>query len=132
MIGFVDASVIVAIVGSEPGWETLADALDTTETRLWSPVARWESIAALRVRLRTTPADAHAIVDDFADSNQLQLVSIGPLESDLAAEAYMRFGKGTGHPAQLNLGDCFAYACAKANGARLVYKGEDFIHTDLR
>ena len=46
------------------------------------------------------------------------------------AEAYARWGKGV-HPASLNYGDCFAYACAKANDARLLYKGNDFVHTDL-
>lgn len=131
MIAFVDASVIVSIVGNEPGWEILADALDDIETRFWSPVARWESIAALRVRLRTTPAYAQAIVDDFASDNQLKLVPIGAVEGDLAVDAYARFGKGTGHPAQLNMGDCFAYACARANGATLLYKGNDFVHTDM-
>jgi len=45
--------------------------------------------------------------------------------------AYARYGKGTGHPAQLNFGDCFSYAAAKRVGAPLLYKGADFSHTDL-
>ncbi len=47
-----------------------------------------------------------------------------------AVDAYADFGKGR-HLAALNMGDCFAYACAKANGAKLLYKGNDFTHTDL-
>ena len=50
--------------------------------------------------------------------------------AEMAAEAYVQYGKGR-HPAALNMGDCFAYACAKANGARLLYRGEDFAKTDL-
>jgi ribonuclease VapC len=49
----------------------------------------------------------------------------------LAIDAFDRYGKGRGHPAQLNMGDCFAYACAKAHGLRLLYKGADFSRTDL-
>jgi ribonuclease VapC len=55
---------------------------------------------------------------------------IGERELRLAIEAHSRYGKGR-HPAALNLGDCFAYACAKANGARLLYVGDDFAKTDL-
>jgi len=49
---------------------------------------------------------------------------------ELALDAYARYGKGR-HRAALNMGDCFAYACAKANRAKLLYKGDDFVHTDL-
>ena len=56
---------------------------------------------------------------------------IGERENDGAFEAFHRYGKRSGHPARLNLGDCFAYACAKANDARLLYKGDDFARTDL-
>ena len=48
----------------------------------------------------------------------------------MALDAFQRFGKGH-HPASLNMGDCFAYACAKTNSARLLYKGNDFANTDL-
>ncbi|HET6195707.1 MAG TPA: type II toxin-antitoxin system VapC family toxin, partial [Acetobacteraceae bacterium] len=51
-------------------------------------------------------------------------------EFDLATEAYAQFGKGR-HPAALNMGDCFAYACARTNGARLLFKGRDFARTDI-
>jgi ribonuclease VapC len=49
----------------------------------------------------------------------------------LALDAYDRFGKGTGHPAALNYGDCFSYALAKQTGEPLLFKGNDFAHTDL-
>lgn len=131
MTTFVDASAIVAIIGHEPGWGALADALDAADRRLWSAVARWESTAALRIRLKKSAAEADAAIRDFASENRFSLVTIGQEESDLAIDAFARFGKGTGHAAQLNMGDCFAYTCAKAVGARLLYKGDGFAHTDL-
>jgi ribonuclease VapC len=49
----------------------------------------------------------------------------------IARAAYRDFGKGSGHPARLNFGDCFAYTLAKASGEPLLFKGDDFIHTDI-
>ena len=62
-------------------------------------------------------------------------ISIEPVTADqatIAREAYRRFGKGTGHPARLNFGDCFAYALAKDFDEPLLFIGQDFIHTDVR
>ena len=70
------------------------------------------------------------LVQRFVDEIGLRLVPIGQPECDAAAEAYRRYGKGR-HSAALNMGDCFAYACAKANEARLLYIGDDFSRTDL-
>lgn len=66
----------------------------------------------------------------FVEPNDLTLVSIGQRELELATQAYADFGKGR-HPAALNVGNCFAYACAKANRAKLLFKGEDFAKTDI-
>jgi len=52
-------------------------------------------------------------------------------QARIAREAYRDFGKGSGHPAKLNFGDCFAYALAKALGESLLFKGHDFLHTDV-
>ena len=94
-------------------------------------MAQWESVAATRVRLDIPAGEARVIVDRVARTNGFALVPIGENEARAALLAFERYGKGTGHPAQLNMGDCFAYACAKANGARLLYKGDDFSQTDL-
>lgn len=131
MSWFVDASVVVAIVGQETGWETQADRLDGDFPRYWSAVSRWESIAGLRKRITSSADTAREMVDAFAAMNGFEMVEIGLAEGALAFEAHRSFGKASGHPAQLNMGDCFAYACAKANGARLLYQGNDFVHTDL-
>jgi ribonuclease VapC len=69
-------------------------------------------------------------VASFIANFDIRLVEIGAPESEMALDGYERFGKGI-HPAGLNMGDCFAYACAKTNGARLLYKGDDFARTDL-
>ena len=73
---------------------------------------------------------ARATVQSFIELNDLKFVGIGEREFDLATQAYAEFGKGR-HPAALNMGDCFAYACAKANRAKLLFKGEDFPKTDI-
>ena len=52
-------------------------------------------------------------------------------QARIAREAYRDFGRGSGHPARLNFGDCFAYALAKAMNEPLLFKGDDFTHTDL-
>ena len=57
---------------------------------------------------------------------------ISSQEADAALDAFSRFGKGQGHPAQLNMGDCFAYAVAKNRRVPLLYKGNDFVHTDVK
>ncbi|AJP74108.1 type II toxin-antitoxin system VapC family toxin [Sphingomonas hengshuiensis] len=131
MTWFVDASAIVAILGLEEDWQKLADVLDEYPRRLWSPICHWESAVALARRLRTSTQHAEMIVSDFAESNRFDLVPIGMGECRLALESWFRYGKRSGHPARLNMGDCFAYACAKTHGARLLYKGDDFSHTDL-
>ena len=64
-------------------------------------------------------------------SPRVGVVGITPADGDAALEAFARYGKGRGHPAQLNLADCFAYAVAKNQGVALLFKGDDFSRTDL-
>lgn len=131
MTWFVDASVAVAMLGMEDGWEWLAERLDEDSERIWSPVAHWESVVGLRTRLDTTVEIARAQVEAFALMHGIRPISLGVREAELALDAHKTYGKGSGHPAKLNMSDCFAYACAKANNARLLYKGDDFAKTDL-
>ena len=131
MTWFVDASVAVAMLGVEDGWEKLAERLDRDSQRIWSPIARWETIVGLRSRLKTTVEIARAQVEEFALMHTIRSIAIGEREAEIALDAHQFYGKGSGHPAHLNMGDCFAYACAKAHNARLLYKGDDFAKTDL-
>ncbi len=90
----------------------------------------WETIAGLCRTYMSSVPSARATVQRFIALNDLKFVGIGEREFDLATQAYAEFGKGR-HPAALNMGDCFAYACAKANRAKLLFKGEDFTKTDI-
>lgn len=131
MIAFLDASAMVAIMMAEAGASALEERCGEAEEILCSALSLWEAARAA-ARKRTLPmsivrSDIDAFVTDFS----LRLVPIGNAEVGIAIAAHERYGKGTGHPARLNMGDCFAYACAKANNAVLLYKGHDFSKTDL-
>ena len=95
-----------------------------------SGLAIWEAVVALN-RIRPCPVEqTEQTVRDFLEAGDIAVVSLGPKETSAALTAHARFGKGR-HPARLNLGDCFAYACAKAHGARLLFVGDDFPQTDI-
>ncbi len=127
---FVDASALIAIITGEPGADLLADRLEGDADRLCSAMSVWETVAGLSRSYAFTPPDARLHVQRFQAALGLRLVAIGEAELNLAVEAYGRYGRGR-HKAALNMGDCFAYGCARAHGARLLYLGEDFAQTDL-
>ena len=127
---FVDASALIAIIAGEDDAGELADRLEAERMRLCSALSVWETVAGLCHSRAFSVAAARAHVRQFLDAGGLRFVGIGEREYELAAEAYAQYGKGR-HPAALNMGDCFAYACARANRARLLFKGNDFAMTDL-
>ncbi|MBZ6078851.1 type II toxin-antitoxin system VapC family toxin [Microvirga puerhi] len=129
---YLDSSAILAIMLDEPEAETLGDRIDQATTKLiTSPVSVFEAAVNL-ARLRKVPQEAgHELVSEFLTAGGVSVVSITPEVGKRAIQAYSRYGKGTGHKAQLNMGDVFSYGCAKHYSAPLLYKGEDFIHTDL-
>jgi ribonuclease VapC len=127
---FVDASALVTVISGEAGADRLADTIEKNAHLLVSRLSVWETIAGLCRTYGFTLPMAEAYVEDFLQSHGFQVVAIGEPELRHAIEAYSRYGKGR-HPARLNIGDCFAYACARTNNARLVYVGDDFAKTDL-
>lgn len=131
MILFLDASAVVAMITEESDKEALLDVIDAAERLIWSPLSCWESAVALARIEQSSMAAAQTDVHDFGVAYGVDLVPIGPSELAGALAAWERYGKSSGHPAQLNMGDCFAYACARVHGARLLYKGHDFAQTDL-
>ena len=131
MIVFVDASALVAITKGEPERAALLDRFTSFERGFWSPIACWEAVSALARSYEMPIMDAVVEIRNTAATLQLKLVEIDEEELDAALDAYHRYGKRSGHRAKLNMGDCFAYACAKTNRAQLLYKGDDFRHTDL-
>jgi ribonuclease VapC len=127
---FVDASALIAIIAGEPEAANLADLLEAERLRFCSAVSVWQTVAGLcRSYTFSVPA-ARTHVRRFLEAGDLQFVAIGEREFEIAADAYAQYGKGR-HPAALNMGDCYAYACAKANRAKLLFKGEDFTKTDI-
>lgn len=127
---FVDASALIAIITGEDGADALAQVLEADRLRLCSALSVWETVAGLCHSYAFHVPAARTHVRLFLEAGRFEFVTIGEPELGAAAEAYAQFGKGR-HPAALNMGDCFAYACAKSHGAKLLYKGEDFARTDL-
>lgn len=127
---FADASALIAIIAGEPEADALSNRIEAALPRLCSAMSVWETVAGLCRSYMFSVPTARAHVRQFLNVGGFQFVGIAEQEFELAAEAYAQFGKGR-HPAALNMGDCFAYACAKSNRAKLLYKGEDFAKTDL-
>jgi ribonuclease VapC len=128
---FVDASALSAILLGEKEAESLTQRLERAETRCTSPLAVFEAAFAIsRVHARGA-GEAEMRVRAFLRRAEVSILSIRDETVSLALEAHARFGKGHGHPARLNLCDCFAYAMARQHGMPLLYKGDDFAQTDL-
>lgn len=127
---FADASALISIITGEADAAELADRLDADRQRLCSALSVWETVAGLCHSYMFSVPSARAHVGRFLDVGGFRFVSTGEREFDIAADAYAQFGKGR-HPAGLNMGDCFAYACAKANQATLLFTGDDFTKTDI-
>jgi ribonuclease VapC len=127
---FVDASAWTAILLNEPERDRLRSSLVSAVTILTSPIANWETVRALSRETSDSIAMAAARLAALQASVGARGVTIGPAEQVMALEVHARFGKGV-HPARLNMGDCFAYACARTNAVPLLFKGDDFSLTDI-
>ena len=125
----VDTSVLVAIMGDEPERRAFNERIaEAAEARI-SAASLLEARIVLFARYGE---DAVRDLDAFLLRSGMIVVEVSPRSADLAFDAYRRYGRGTGHPAGLNYGDCFAYALAKQAGAPLLFKGDDFSRTDIR
>lgn len=127
---FVDASAAIAILGGEDDGPDLAVRLERAEVVLVSPVALYEMVAGLARRRACPIEEAQELVDLFVSEVGAEVVPITEEIGRRAVEAFARFGKGR-HKADLNMGDCFAYAVADVHKVALLFKGNDFIHTDV-
>ena len=121
---------MISMMAGESDAGELADQMEAEQSRLCSAISLWETIAGLCRRYTFSVPSARRVVQSFVELNDINLVTVGEREFELATQAYAEFGKGR-HPAALNLGDCFAYACAKSNRAKLLFKGDDFTKTDI-
>lgn len=128
---FVDASALLAILANEPDKSWIVEQLDSASNLFTSPIAVFETTANL-CRIRAISVDvAKFEVEQLLTRARIAIEPIDRATGDIALSAFARYGKGRGHPAQLNLGDCFAYAMARRQGVPLLYKGEDFALTDI-
>ena len=124
----VDASAIVAILRDEPEKEQFNETIAKAESRRISAVNYVEAAAVIDAS--RSPISSRKFDELFREA-KITIEPVTALQARVAREAYRDFGKGSGHAARLNLGDCFAYALAKVAGEPLLYKGGDFGKTDL-
>jgi ribonuclease VapC len=127
---FVDASALLAIILEEPSHERFVDIILRSRRRLTSPIALLEVAAKLAGKLDGDVQRCESTISRLVERLDLDTLDIDAETGRLSRDALYRFGKGR-HRARLNLGDCFAYACAQRHGLALLFKGDDFIHTDI-
>ena len=120
---FVDASAIVAILTREPEADELANALDIARSPITSPIALFEAALAVCRKRHASLSEAQEDVLEFLETAGVRTVSITGEDAAVALDAFSRYGEGRRHPAQLNLGDCFAHPVAKSHHKALLFKG---------
>ncbi len=124
----VDTSALIAILRDEPEASAMAQAIEEATQRQIS-AANWLEAAAVIDGSRDPVASRQ--FDDLIRVARILVAPVTEQQALIARAAYRDFGKGSGHPAGLNFGDCFAYALAKYTGEPLLFKGRDFAHTDI-
>jgi ribonuclease VapC len=125
----VDTSAVVAIVAGEPEAEAIAEIMGSRNDFAMSTGTRLELGIVARAKWG---GEGKARVEAVLSEMRISYPAFDERQMQLATEAHRRFGGGSGHPARLNFGDCFAYALARALDAPLLFKGDDFVHTDVR
>ncbi len=124
----VDSSALIAILRNEDEAPAFAQAIAAASLRRISAANFVE--AAIVIDGSRDPIASRRF-DDLLREAQIVMEPVTEAQARIAREAYRDFGRGSGHPAQLNFGDCFAYALARATGEPLLFKGDDFPHTDI-
>jgi ribonuclease VapC len=124
----IDTSAIIAILRDEPEAASCARAMADAAIHRVSAVNFVES--AVVIDASRDPIATRRF-DDFIREANISIEPVTEIQAQIARDAYRDFGKGSGHPAKLNFGDCFAYALAKESGEPLLFKGGDFAHTDI-
>ena len=125
----IDTSVIIAILQVEEDYRALGKTIiDCIGPRKISSSSYLEACIIVD---RNASSEVAAQLDVLIAQMEIDIVPFTAAQSRIARAAYAQFGKGSGHPAQLNFGDCFAYALAKESGEPLLFKGNDFSQTDI-
>jgi ribonuclease VapC len=124
----IDTSALVAILRDEPEAKDCALAIERNPNRRVSAANFVET--ALVIDGSRDPIASRRF-DELVKEARIVIEPVTEAHARIAREAYRDFGRGSGHPAKLNFGDCFAYALAKTTGEPLLFKGDDFIYTDI-
>jgi ribonuclease VapC len=126
----IDTSAIMAVLRQEPEAQAISVVLERSSRTLLSAVSAVEA-TMVASRFKTQDFDPDAWLDDFIALSTIEIEAVSVAHAQLARVAFRRYGKGTGHGAGLNFGDCFSYALAKSLDVPLLYKGSDFAQTDI-
>jgi ribonuclease VapC len=124
----IDTSALISILRAEDNAATMAHAIEEATIRRISAANYLET--AVVIDGSRDPVASRRF-DELVEAASLTVEPVTREQAHIARDAYRDFGKGSGHKAGLNFGDCFAYALAKAVGEPLLFKGNDFIHTDI-
>ena len=125
----IDSSALIAILLSEPGHDRFTDEIANADA---SVIGAPTVLETTQVAISKLGESGRHRVDILIAESQTSVMAFDELQLGYALDAFMRFGRGRGHPAKLNFGDCMAYALAKSLDAPLLYKGDDFAKTDIR
>ena len=125
----VDTSALIAIMGDEPERRRFNQLIEAAPATYVSAASLLEARIVLYAR---SGDSAILALDAFLLKSGMTVMEVSPRIAEVAFDAYWRYGKGAGHRAGLNYGDCFAYALARHLGLPLLFKGDDFPHTDIR
>lgn len=123
----IDTSAIIAILFNEPDALDIALTIEAASVRRISAATLLETAIVVETRHGLAGGEK---LDQFINSASVKIEPVTAEQSAIARVAFRLYGKGR-HPAGLNYGDCFAYALAKAAGEPLLFKGNDFVHTDV-
>ncbi|WP_417507292.1 type II toxin-antitoxin system VapC family toxin [Microbacterium sp.] len=124
----VDSSALVAVLMAEPEAEEMSDRLESRPFALSAA-----TLTECTIVLRSRGGEAKALaLDELLEVTRSEVVPVDEVQARLASRAHARYGRGSGSRARLNYGDCFSYALAITRDEPLLFKGDDFVHTDVR
>ncbi len=124
----IDTSALIAILESEPQAAIITEAIAQDPVRLLSAISLVETSIVIENRRGNAGKQE---LDRLLQKAAIEIMEVTAEQAEVARIAYRKYGKGRGHPAQLNFGDCFSYALARVLEQALLFKGDDFNKTDI-
>jgi ribonuclease VapC len=124
----VDTSALIAILLNEPERRPFRDCIEADGNTV---VSACSLVEARMVAHGRGGERLVSVLDALVEALEIEVAAVDSFQAAAAHAAFIRYGRGSGHPAQLNFGDLFSYALAKVHGVPLLFKGDDFRHTDI-